>query len=369
MAAIRVCEGTTSIAVPVPEKGGAGSVFYNPRMEINRDATVLFVSCTPPSDYLDAMGASGIRGIRIASECAVPVTINDRSRNAAAIIRKNAADAGAEVEVTCMDANALSSARRFDAVDLDPFGSPAPFVDSGIRSARRFLYVTATDTAPLCGAHLPAGMRRYFARPLNTEYHGEVGLRVLLGFIARETVKYDRGLEPLFCFTREHFVRVHLRLTPGAAAADRTLGRIGYIHQCPDCLFRAEEAGILPEIRTCPSCGRTLIPAGPLWLGAVNDPALLADMAARLPGMELGTQRPLARLIELLGQELPTASHYDYHVLAKRLGVSPAKINDVVAALREEGYRAGRVHYSGRGLKTDAPLEVLCGVVRRGSPR
>jgi hypothetical protein len=39
----------------------------------------------------------------------------------------------------------------------------APYLDSLIRSARRYLFITATDTAPLCGAHLKAGMRRYFS--------------------------------------------------------------------------------------------------------------------------------------------------------------------------------------------------------------
>ena len=155
-----------------------------------------------------------VRGLRVAHECNVPVTINDRDSQGTDLIRYNANHANLPVEIVERDANALLSERSFDAVDLDPFGTPAMYVDAAVRGSRRFLFITATDTAPLCGAHLKAGKRRYFAQPMNTEYHGEVGLRILLGFVVRETVKYDRGIEPLFCFAREHFVRLHLTDNP-----------------------------------------------------------------------------------------------------------------------------------------------------------
>src|SRR5512141_918828 len=172
---VPVTEGATTVLVPAPDPSatfppGAAPVFYNPRMAINRGATVLFLRALPPGrrpvDYLDAMGASGLRGLRVATEACVPVTINDRSARALGLAAANAGRLGLAVETVRSDANALMSSRRFGAVDLDPFGSPAPFTDAACRSAVRYLFVTATDTAPLCGAHLRAGMRRYFARPM-----------------------------------------------------------------------------------------------------------------------------------------------------------------------------------------------------------
>jgi tRNA (guanine26-N2/guanine27-N2)-dimethyltransferase len=362
---VEVTEGATTIRVPAtdPEVAfppGAAPVFYNPRMAINRDATVLLLRALPPErrppDYLDAMGATGLRGLRVARETGLAVTINDRSRRALDLAAGNAERLGLAIETVRSDANALLSSRRFGAVDLDPFGSPAPFVDSACRSAARYLFVTATDTAPLCGAHLRAGMRRYFARPMNTEYHAEVGLRILLGFVVRELVKYDRGLSPLCCFAREHFVRLHLGLSEGAAAADRTLARIGYIHQCRRCPGRAEQAGLLPEPAACPACGGETSPVGPLWLGAVNDPATVAAMRGAVDGPPLAQGTALGRMLAVLEAELPTSTFYDYHVLAQREGVSPPAIETVLERLRSGGYRASRAHYAGTAIKTDAPL-------------
>ncbi len=199
----------------------------------------------------------------MANEVGIPVTINDRDPAALPLIQENVVRSGLPVTVTCRDASSLLFDQSFDAVDIDPFGTPAPFIDAGIRGCRRFLLVTATDTAPLCGAHFKAGVRRYFARPANTGYHAEVGLRILLGFVVRETVKYDRGIEPLFCFAREHFVRLNLRITRGAKHADQTIDRIGFILQCPSCAFRKEQAGLFPDSDTCPYCGKPLRPIGP----------------------------------------------------------------------------------------------------------
>jgi tRNA (guanine26-N2/guanine27-N2)-dimethyltransferase len=364
MEKVPVTEGRTTFFAPVQDENaafppGSAPIFYNRRMEVNRDATVLLLSVLQPSDYLDAMGAMGARGLRVAHEIGIPVTINDISPSAAVEIRENAGRVGGEIEVTCMDANALMSTRRFDAVDLDPFGTPAPFTDAACRSVKRFLCVTATDTAPLCGAHLKAGMRRYFARPMNTEYHREVGLRILLGFVAREMVKYDRGITPVFCFSHEHFVRLNLRVWGRIKNADQTMAHMGYVMQCPHCFYREEQAGMLPEAATCPSCGAALQPVGPLWLGPVNDPGTIGAMIERLPAMGLGTETYLSRLLPLLAEELPTATFYDYHKVAQRLRASPPGIDIVINRLRDAGYQATRTHYEGTGIRTDAPLALL----------
>ncbi|OPX72414.1 MAG: tRNA (guanine(26)-N(2))-dimethyltransferase [Methanoregulaceae archaeon PtaB.Bin108] len=357
-------EGNTRFFIPVQDTSHSfppktSPVFYNPRMEISRDATVLLVSILKPSQYLDAMGASGIRGLRIASECGIPVSINDRDRRAVALIERNAEMLGIPVEVLHSDTNVLLSGKAYEAVDLDPFGSPAPFIDSGIRGSGRYLFVTATDTAPLCGAHRNAGIRRYFAAAMNNEYHAETALRILLGFLVREAVKYDRGVEPLFCFSREHFVRVHARLQKGALAADRSIARMGYVMQCPSCPYREEQQGILPEPGSCPLCGAALRPIGPLWTGSIQENELLMQMESTLPAFSLGCSSQLQQLITTCRQELPFSYHYDYHVLARHLRVSPPPIRAVIKALVGDGYSATRVHYSGTALKTDAPLEVL----------
>jgi tRNA (guanine26-N2/guanine27-N2)-dimethyltransferase len=295
------------------------------------------------------------------------VTINDRSSRAAGLARENAAALGLPIEVLEEDVNVLLSRRRFDAVDLDPFGTPAPFVDAAARSARRYLFVTATDTAPLCGAHMKAGMRRYFAKPMNTEYHGEVALRILLAFVAREVVKYDRGIEPLFCFSHEHFVRLHLAIADGAKAGDRTIGRIGFVLQCPSCFYREEQPGLVVRGGgRCPACGAVLSPVGPLWLGAVIDTPTLTGMEERLAAAELRSKQSIAKLLAVLRGELDTATHYDYHRIARSIGASPPPIDAVVSHLRAIGFRASRTHYSGTGIKTDAPVEGLMRAVGAG---
>jgi tRNA (guanine26-N2/guanine27-N2)-dimethyltransferase len=361
---VLVQEGMTPFFIPAtdpahPFPPASATVFYNPRMELNRDATILLLSLLCPERYLDAMGGTGVRGLRAAYECGIPATINDHHPHAFDLIRKNADFLRIAVEITKENVNVLGSSRHFDAVDLDPFGSPAPYTDSLIRSARRYLFVTATDTAPLCGAHLKAGIRRYFSRPYNTEYHAEIGLRTLLGFVCRETIKYDRGIVPLSCFTRSHYIRLHLELRPGTEAADRSLQHIGYIHQCLRCPTRTEQPGLIAEIPSCPDCGGKMRAIGPLWLGAIADKTLLSRMLEALPSRLLNTRSELHTLLARCEEELELSSHYEYHRLAGDLGRSPPPLEPVLAHLAEQGYHASRAHYSGTALKTDAPVEAI----------
>jgi len=357
-------EGRTSFLVPVQDDTtqfppGSAPIFFNRRMELNRDVTVLLLPLLGPSDYLDAMGATGIRGLRVANECGIPVTISDRDPTAIELITRNVERSGLPVTVVHRDVNALLSEQSFDAVDLDPFGTPAPFVDAGVKGTRRFFFVTATDTAPLCGAHLKAGIRRYSAVPMNTEYHSEVGLRILLGFVVRQIARYDRGVEPIFCYAREHFARLHLRLLRGPKAADATLQQTGYIHQCRKCPYRETEAALLSSSRTCPHCGEPLQPIGPLWLGDLHNRTILADMRALADSVSAGSGKELTKLLDCCLEELPLPGFYDYHVIAKRLVCSPPEITTVLSRIAAAGYPASRTHFSGYGIKTEAPLSVI----------
>jgi len=176
----------------VPKKP-TKSIFYNPKMELSRDLDVASVAAflalnrKPLRFAADALAGTGIRGLRLAcevfsassasyassaaasseergesavqqavvaaEECSV--VLNDRSKHAYEVIQRNIRLNGVEgvVRASNEDANVLLHRFRFDLVDLDPFGSPAPFLDAACKSVRRLLLVTATDTAPLCGAH------------------------------------------------------------------------------------------------------------------------------------------------------------------------------------------------------------------------
>jgi tRNA (guanine26-N2/guanine27-N2)-dimethyltransferase len=366
---IEIKEGKTPFLIPpqnedAPFPPGTAPVFFNHHMALNRDLTIALLNQVRPSLYLDAMGASGVRGLRAAQECGLAVVINDRSSEAVALIRDNVSRLGLTVEVVQADTNVLLDSRRFDAIDLDPFGTPVPFLDAAVRSAGRFLFVTATDTAPLCGSHRRAGMRRYGVHLVLTEYHPEVALRVLLGFVAREAARYDCGVRPLVCLIHRHFVRLHVALTNGARAADAALDRVGSILQCTKCPARREVPGLVLHSGDCEDCGAPCSPIGPLWLGAINDQEILSAITSSLPEYDLATAPQLAKVIELLAQEPDTSTHYDYHRLAKYVGSSPPPFALLLNRIRAAGYTATRTHYSGTGLKTYAPLAVILQIIR-----
>ncbi|MDD3407116.1 MAG: tRNA (guanine(10)-N(2))-dimethyltransferase [Methanomicrobium sp.] len=364
MQLVEVKEGRTRFLVPVMDENlnfppSGAPVFFNKKMELNRDTTILMLRCLDAESYLDAMSATGVRGIRAYCECGINATVNDKSQESLPLLEYNRDTYAPGIEITNRDANAIMHERRFDAVDIDPFGTPAPFLNAAAGCAKKYLFITATDTAPLCGSHLKAGMRRYFARPIINEYHKEMGLRLLLGYAVREIVKYDRGVEPLFSFAREHFVRICLKLSYGAGKADKAMENIGFIHQCTKCPQREEQRGLVASTHICPECGAKMTAAGPLWLGAVSRTDIIDEMQKNLHGLELGTEAKIEKLLDTCRNELETSTFYDYHVLSRHWKVSPVAIDTVIERLKDAGYRASRVHYEGTGIKTDAPLSVI----------
>jgi tRNA (guanine26-N2/guanine27-N2)-dimethyltransferase len=87
------------------------------------------------------------------------VVANDLDAAAVESIRRNVAFAGeaAAKVVIPMETDArvlmLQLEKSFDVVDLDPYGTPAMFLDSAMQSVKDggLMLITATDMAVLCG--------------------------------------------------------------------------------------------------------------------------------------------------------------------------------------------------------------------------
>ena len=176
-------------------------------MEMNRDFAVIVLQVFQriigrSLTVCEPLAGCGVRGIRFAveTENVEKIVLNDINPEAFKLMTFNVEENGLseKIEVQSTDANLLLSlhaapGKRFDYIDIDPFGSPVPYLDSSVRALKAggLLALTSTDLAPLCGVHPQACIRKYGAKPLRTEYCHELALRILLGCLAREAAKYE----------------------------------------------------------------------------------------------------------------------------------------------------------------------------------
>ena len=347
-------------------------VFYNPRMEPCRDISVSVVQILANEieglRVCDPLAGVGARGIRYAKEVrGVPkVLVNDYSIEAFELIKRNAElnGLGSVIEVRREDANALLWRNRgwFDFVDLDPFGSPAPFIDAACAAiARRgILAMTATDTAPLSGTHAAACLRRYGAKPIKTEYCHESGVRILIGFSQRVAGKHDLALLPVFAHSTQHYFRVYLRARKGAQRTDEVLRQLGYVSHCSACGRRVLTYGIAPKLPSACECGNRLVHAGPMWLGKLMDQKFVNEVVGDLALRNFKLEKQELTLLYQCAEEAEgPPMFYDVHELARRTGAQPPKIVELIAKLRGRGYFASRTHFSGTGFRTDAPMDEI----------
>ena len=358
---MEVREGAVTIEVPETRHGaseGSGDgVFYNPVQELNRDVTVAVLNTVADEcdSYLDAMTASGIRAVRAAG-AGYSVTGCDVDERAIDLARQNLERNGLDGEIHHRNVNAHMHETTHDVVDLDPFGTPIPFADAAFRSARRYVCVTATDTAPLCGAHFESGVRSYGAVPRNTEFHAEMGLRVLLSALVRTAARYDIAATPVLSHVSSHYVRTYLRLDGGARAADRRIEKLGYIDHCQRCLWRDHEATLIADpIVECPECGQSTWTAGPVWLGPSHDAEFVSQVADNLDE-SFGTASKSSDLLSTIAGELHRPTHYDQHRIYKRWNEPSIAMDEFLDRLHEAGYEASRTHYGGTTFKTDADV-------------
>ncbi|MXV61657.1 tRNA (guanine(26)-N(2))-dimethyltransferase [Natronorubrum sp. JWXQ-INN-674] len=361
---MRVTEGGIELEVPGEQTEGVEeSVFYNPRQELNRDLTIATLRAYREREeraesYLDAMTASGVRGVRAATDD-WDVTCCDVEEEAVDLARRNLERNGCEEAVTVehRNVNALMHDSTFDVIDLDPYGTPMPFADAAFANCRDLVCVTATDTAPMCGAHFNSGVRSYSATPQNTDYHAEMGVRILISALARSAARFDTGIEPILTHATSHYVRTYLELEHKPTAADAAIDELGHIYHCEDCMYREVDRGLIADpLETCHHCeGNRMLTAGPVWLGPIQDPAFVASVRDEIP-YTFDTAPEARELCDTLAAELDEPTHYDQHKLCRNWGLPANAMDEFLADLREAGYAASRAHYGGTTFKTDASV-------------
>ena len=203
-----------------------------------------------------------------------------------------------------------------------------------------------------------SGIRKYMAVPLRTDYHREMGARILLGLAARELARLDKAMQPMLTHVTDHYVRTYLHVIKGAKAADRCLEKLGYVEHCRSCGSFVLLGGPRPA-EVCRRClGKTTL-AGPLWLGRIQEPETIEKA--------LAWESLSPRAKKLLGtceSEIDVPMYYDHHSICKRLHITPGKIDDAIEKLQESGHLASRTHFYGLGIKTDAAMAEVEAAIR-----
>ncbi|MDY6766300.1 MAG: tRNA (guanine(10)-N(2))-dimethyltransferase [Candidatus Nanohaloarchaea archaeon] len=348
-------------------------VFYNPAMERNRDISTACLAVLHDRfgdgwSVCDALAASGIRGLRYlaAVDGLEEVVLNDIRREAvaameAAVDRNDIDDA--RLSIHHGDANAVLTERfrSLDFVDIDPFGSPAPYLDSAARALRHNTAAgfTATDLGPLYGSYPEVCRRRYAASPVKAVFGHETGLRILIKEVFQAFARYDYAFTPLLSWHEQHYSRVIGRVEESKQECNRMLDSIGTLSFCRECRWRAYTA-----TGECPCCGSPTDQAGPLWTGEFADEGFADEAAGWLAAEGYSEAESLVRRIRDEAG-IPTP-FYDTHELASTLGIQAPAQERLLGALRDDGYTAVPTHFAPHGIRTGAPLDAVQDAIRTG---
>ncbi len=352
-------------------------VFYNPVMEFNRDLAVLAIQTHQRSvnreiRICEPLTSTGIRGIRFAIEIqgVKTVLMGDIYQKAFNLAQNNIQlnKVMELAEVKHLDANRLLGSysgpkSRFDVVDIDPFGSPVPYLDSAIKSLRHngFLAATATDMAPLCGVHKKACIRKYGGKPLRTEYCHELAVRLLAGCLAAMAAKHDTGIDLVLSYSSDHYARVFTKIQYGAKKADLSVGKLGYILHCFNCLHREiSEKPFSIGINQCPECESKMDYAGPLWLGKLFDKQFCESMMKENMYRSFRNSRRISNLLSLTRDEVDApVTYYVLDAISHKLSLPTPSVNASLNILRKSGFQAYPTHFNSRGVRTDASASTM----------
>lgn len=332
-------------------------VFYNPVMASNRNLSVLLLNCLPNKEMniADPLAGSGIRSLRFLKELKKgkikTLFVNDAKDNFPNIFASNLklnkiskSKNNQNIVVGQEDASLfLLHHPGFDYIDIDPFGSPNPFLAAAVARISRggILAITATDTAALTGTYPKVTLRKYWATALKNYMMHETGIRILIRKVQLQGIQFDKALVPILAYSREHYFRIYFINQKGKEKCDKIIKQHQYLLFCSDCLSYQKSTF---NKNTC-ECGHDFTFAGPLWTGDIFDKKLITLMVKNNPFPEE------QKFLELLQQEADVVGFYDLHVLAKKNHKEPPKMETALRVLK-----GTRTHFCLTGVKTEKSI-------------
>ncbi|MGI0100313.1 MAG: methyltransferase [Candidatus Micrarchaeaceae archaeon] len=338
--------------------------FLNPDALMSRDISAAFVSSmsTKKTKVLDATAATGIRGIRYYLEAkAKDVTMLEMNSSAFASLKANVRFN--KVKAKAIDRSIQSFANatkeKFDVIDLDPFGGATPYVYDLMKISKdgTCMMITVTDTAVLCGADYKACMRLYDARPMHNELCHEVGLRLLIGYVARTAAQFNFGIEVLASFDYLHYMRIFVRLRHGSVKAIESIKSMGYVQYCSSCLNRIIDSSAFPKAHKCGMCNSQLETSGKVWLGPIENRSTLTSIISEIQGNPSLYSIKSLEFIKGIHGEAASPLYYAIPKVTKRMGIGSVSNRALIQKLTERGFSASPTHMSKYSVKTDASIK------------
>ncbi|CCJ29733.1 unnamed protein product [Pneumocystis jirovecii] len=442
-----VTEGKASIFIPKENK-----VFYNPVQTFNRDLSVIVVRswsksflknkeitikkkyekkefkrqkvsysyeekdkipeksgeksdqshelCLPNFNILDAFSATGIRTIRYIKE--IPnvgsVVANDFAKSAVKIIKKNCMHNNIieKVELSCEDARFIMyqqivQKKRFDVIDIDPYGTAAPFIDAAIQciSDGGLICVTCTDLAVLAGGGYPEKcFANYGSMPFRHSvfcHEQNKALRIVLYTIASSAARYGRYIKPLLSVFVDFYIRLFVKIdtSPYNVKFFHSTSMMSYL--CSGChTFYNQPIGKTSPNKNpntykhfnsqgpivgpnCEFCGFKCHISGPMWSGPLHDKEFLVDTLNIIDSESVDIYTTLPRMkgiLTIAETELMDPFYYNPTHLSKILHCQTPSMKDISSALINAGYSISLTHASPGSIKTNAPPKTLWDIMK-----
>lgn len=412
-----VKEGKATILNPKADK-----VFYNPIQQFNRDLSVMAIKAWlthykstknggkelrkrrklgPAQDaaepdfvkILEALSATGLRAIRYAHE--IPqvsqVVANDLLSEAVAAINRSAEYNGVSGKVQGHRGDAirfmgsLPEDEKFHCVDLDPYGTAAPFLDSAVQLVADdgLLLVTCTDAGVLAGSGYPEKCfslygGNNFGNTTALEANHEAGLRLMLGSIAAAAARYKKCIEPVLSLSIDYYFRVFVRVTTSPLEVKNLASKMMLNFHCVGCghtvaqpLGRSEKnKHQTPRLTAvgefCNNCTRVHHVAGPMWGGPLHLHEFI-DEVLKINSESLsevyGTRERIKGMLTVAKSELETPFYINLNTVSSFLRAPPMAIDDFSRAVGNMGYNVSLTHAKKNCVKTDAPWEAVLQIV------
>jgi tRNA (guanine26-N2/guanine27-N2)-dimethyltransferase len=380
---------------------------------------------------LDALSASGLRALRYAHEIpfVTSVTANDLSASAAESIQANINHNRLQdkIQVNNDDALALmyraiaedlskkdkhgnpGRAHKFDVVDLDPYGTAAPFFDAAVQAVRDdggLLCITCTDSALWAGhCYAEKTFALYGGIPVHGGHTHEVGLRLILNAVASSASRYGLYIEPLLSLSIDFYTKFFIKVTKSQQAVKFLGAKTMLAYSCDGCgsysvqhfmrskptpnkngsgLFYKHVMGQGPTTdRTCEHCGFKQHVSGPMYAGPLHSQDFIQKLLKQVSKADKSIYGTLPRLEGMLqtaleehlpgpepSEKLPPKDaeasiidHYPFYVMPARMAGALSCVcmpEDLMrGALTHLGYRVSRSHCKPGSIKTDAPWDTL----------